>query len=396
MERHIVDGGGADPVWDLVAMSLINQVLNDLEKRGEDAPLREVTIRPVPTRERWNLPGLLTMLILSGVLLLVILGGLKWYLVSHETPVIERAVVTSVPTSGMAPVSSAAVIAVSVPAPVPVITSEVMATDAEAYSSALNMSYELSDVPLPSTLHGKPLLQVAREEQEVTPPEVKKTMPRKAEVSVNRAAEKIKTAPADSPIDLQLKKISPQQHAENEFRKANLAAQEGRTNDALAGYERALSMDPLQHAARRALVGVMLQVKRNADAERILKEGLKRDSHETSFAMLLARLQVERDAIPSALETLQRSLPYAEGQADYHAFVAALLQRQSRHKEAITHFQIALQLTPNTGVWLMGMGISLQAVQRKEDARDAYQRALASNSLNAQLQAFVQKKLKEL
>jgi MSHA biogenesis protein MshN len=44
----------------------------------------------------------------------------------------------------------------------------------------------------------------------------------------------------------------------------------------------------------------------------------------------------------------------------------------------------------------MGMGISLQALQHKEEARDAYQRALASNSLSAQLQAFVQQKIKEL
>ena len=44
----------------------------------------------------------------------------------------------------------------------------------------------------------------------------------------------------------------------------------------------------------------------------------------------------------------------------------------------------------------MGMGISLQALQRKEEARDAYQRALATNSLSAQLQAYVQQKLKVL
>lgn len=145
-----------------------------------------------------------------------------------------------------------------------------------------------------------------------------------------------------------------------------------------------------------ALVGVFLNAKRNADAERVLQEGLRRDSHESSFAMLLARLQVERDAIPLALETLLKNLPHAERRPEYQAFVAALLQRQDRHREAIAHFQIALQLAPDNGVWLMGMGISLQAVQRNADAREAYQRALGSNSLGPQLQEFVQKKLREL
>ena len=112
--------------------------------------------------------------------------------------------------------------------------------------------------------------------------------------------------------------------------------------------------------------------------------------------MLLARLQVERGTIDEAMATLEKSLPHADSQADYQAFYAALLQRQGRHKEAITHYQIVLQLVPGNGVWLMGYGISLQAVQRDEDARNAYQRALESKMLNPELEAFVQRKLREL
>jgi predicted negative regulator of RcsB-dependent stress response len=42
------------------------------------------------------------------------------------------------------------------------------------------------------------------------------------------------------------------------------------------------------------------------------------------------------------------------------------------------------------------MGISLQAERRNDEARAAYQGALASKSLSPQLQEFVQQKLKEL
>ena len=112
--------------------------------------------------------------------------------------------------------------------------------------------------------------------------------------------------------------------------------------------------------------------------------------------MLLARMQVGRNELDQALETMMTSLPYAEKQADYQSFVAALLQRKNRHKEAITHFQNALQINPKSGVWLMGMGISLRAEQRTDEARDVFKRALESNSLNAELQSFVQQQLKEL
>ena len=93
---------------------------------------------------------------------------------------------------------------------------------------------------------------------------------------------------------------------------------------------------------------------------------------------------------------MQKSLPYAEKLPDYQAFVAALLQRQNRHKEAITYFQYALQLNPKSGVWLMGLGISLRTEQRADEARDAFNRALESRNLNTELQLFVKQQLKEL
>ena len=44
----------------------------------------------------------------------------------------------------------------------------------------------------------------------------------------------------------------------------------------------------------------------------------------------------------------------------------------------------------------MGLGISLQAVNRNSEAQDAFRRARASNTLNPELQAFVDQRLKQL
>jgi MSHA biogenesis protein MshN len=245
-----------------------------------------------------------------------------------------------------------------------------------------------------AALHGKPLLLVASEDEPVAVPEVRKNMRKQAQHRLAASAEPDDGQEMENP-EL-LKKISPQQRAESEFLKANLAVQEGRTTDALKGYESALLIDPTFKPARRAWVAALVGLKRNDEAEPVLKRGLKRDSHDATFAMMLARLQVERDAVQEALETLQKTLPFADGQADYRAFVAALLQRLGRHDEAVEQYRAVLKIAPNNGVWWMGLGISLQALQHTEEARETYQRALATNSLNPQLQAFVQQKLKEL
>ena len=95
--------------------------------------------------------------------------------------------------------------------------------------------------------------------------------------------------------------------------------------------------------------------------------------------MALARLQVEQGG--PALQTLLRSLPYASERADYQAFVATLMEREQRHKEAVGYYEAALRLSPQNGVWWMGLGISLQADQRPQEAVIAYQRARAIGKL---------------
>jgi MSHA biogenesis protein MshN len=193
-----------------------------------------------------------------------------------------------------------------------------------------------------------------------------------------------------------LKQVSPAQRADAEFHKATGLMQQGRVNEAIDGYEEALRLDAGHNASRQTLVTLLLEAKRNADAERVLKQGQEIKPEHTGFAMLLARIQVEHGALDQAIATLKKSLPYAEGQANYQAFLAALLQRNNLHNDAIIYYQIALRITPGNGIWLMGCGISLQAVKRNDDARQSYQRALDSKTLSPELQAFVRQKLKEL
>ncbi len=193
-----------------------------------------------------------------------------------------------------------------------------------------------------------------------------------------------------------IKQMSKQQQADNEFRSANILLQQARTHEAAAGYKAVLKLYPAHDAARLTLVDTLLKNKQDAHAKRVLKAGHFQFPEHSGFAMLLARLQVEHGELPQALKTLQQSLRYAERQADYRAFMAALLQRQNLHQEAIAHYQAALQLNPNSGVWLMGMGISLQALQKNNEAIEVFKNALDTQTLNADLQAFVTQRLGQL
>jgi MSHA biogenesis protein MshN len=184
------------------------------------------------------------------------------------------------------------------------------------------------------------------------------------------------------------------QRAEGEYRRALASLQEGRMGETVAALEQALKYEPTHEAARQTLVGLLIEANRTDEAMRQLQLGLTLDARQPAMAMLLARLQIERGG--SGIDTLTRTLPYAGNDPDYHAFLAAALARQQRHREAAEQDQQAVRAKPSNGVWWMGLGMSLQAEKRNGEALDAYQKARASGGMSAELQGFVERRIQQL
>lgn len=197
-------------------------------------------------------------------------------------------------------------------------------------------------------------------------------------------------------IDKKLRPLTPEERAENEFRRGLAALEQRRDGEAVSTFNAVLKLNPHHEAARQTLVATLLQQGQLAEAERLLLEGLALNPRQVGFAATAARLQVERGDPAAALRTLEAAAPHAGSSAEFHAFFAALLQRVGRHRDAVEHYRQALQLAPGTGVWLLGMGISLQADGRPEEARAAFEQARASRQLNAELTAFVDRRISEL
>ncbi len=396
-------------------MSVINQVLNQLEQRGVHTAANQPMVRAVQhTRRNLTVPLLVVGLVLIG-------GIAAWQWLSPHKPVLSLAEGPAVVAGNVAPK------AVSSPSPseldkltpqkqsvattaAPASSVLASALPPEPLAPASRLSFELSLQPLPSQDSGQAASTGSEQATSTSSgqalrggnhaansaPVSKLRTGRPVSPSHTIPATTAKVA-AQAPADaLPMKQVSSAQRADAEFRRAASLMQQGRIADAMAGYEEALRLDAGHEAARQALVALLLEGKRNADAEKVLLEGLNSKPENTGFTMLLARLQVERGALEQATATLEKSLPFAETQADYRAFLAALLQRQNRNEEAISHYQAALQHAPGNGVWLMGYGISLQAVQRNADAKDAFKRALNTQTLSPELQAFIQQRLKDL
>ena len=207
---------------------------------------------------------------------------------------------------------------------------------------------------------------------------------------------KVQAALTNSQIDKRPQHLTSQQLAENDYRDAVNFLNQGRLAEAQDGFRRALQQYPGHTGARQGLFGLLMEGQKNAEAEQVLHDGLKLNPNQPGFAMALARLQVDRGNTAAAVETMQRAAPAAAASPDYHAFLAALLQRQSRHPEAVENYRAALRLAPGSGVWLMGLAISLQALNRNGEALEAFRNAKTTNTLNPELLAFVDQRLRQL
>lgn len=349
-------------------MSLINQVLNQLEQRGAHTAPDQTHIRAVPAlpERDWIKPLAL------GAGMLMLAGVVAWLWMHKEVTPEPQVNVGNAPAL-----------------PVTVVEQDA----ADRAGPAARLSYELSVLPLPESL---------REQEPRPDPETISGRPLVADIAAEPEPARKQEATSSPPVITRreapppIKQVSPMQRADADYRKGVQAQHQGKVPEAMAAYEAALKANEQHEAARLAMASLLQENGQQAAAERILQAGLRLKPAHLPYAMALARMQLGRDQLDLAVDTLQTHLTAAENNADYQSFYAALLQRQDRHKEAVNHYQIALQIAPRNGVWRVGYAISLQAVGRLEDAKLAYKQALSTRTLSPELTAFVQQKLSGL
>lgn len=353
-------------------MSVINQMLQELEQRRADGGAAAAQVRAVRRHDgfsaaRWA--------VLAAVLVAAA-GGFYWVAGGHEGKIFSPS-----PSSVAVPPLPPA--AAPLPAQAP--------PQSEVMPQVLQLAGELGRLPEPARKNAPERLPAVPEA--ASPAAVEN--PPKPVVPIQKQPVSDAATLSPAAINKEIRQLSPQQRAENAYRQAYASLQQGRMGEAEDSLRQAIQHDPRHAAARQALAVLLVEMKQLDRAEQLLQQGLELLPGQAGFAMTLARLQVERGDVAAALATLQRHPPAGDG-AEYHGFMAALLQRSERHKEAIEHYQSALRANPASGPWLLGLGMSFQADGQNARAADAFRRARASGSLSPELQAFAEQRLKQV
>ena len=172
-------------------------------------------------------------------------------------------------------------------------------------------------------------------------------------------------------------------------------ADEGRYDEAIALYHKALQINPYYPNAY-ANLGFTLakQGKIDEGITQFLKAlQLKPEDHETLSNLGVALIMQERYA--EAIQYLSEALEINPHFAKAHNNLGVALRRQNRFQEAMNHFRRAMQLDPDYAEAYNNLGVTLAAQGRYDEAITQFSAALEINPGYTNARQNLEKSLKD-
>lgn len=204
----------------------------------------------------------------------------------------------------------------------------------------------------------------------------------------------------DDAPEVKLKKkhrpLNNKQLAEIAYTKGYKFLQQGRMHQGKEYLRKALSLYIPHIKAREMLAGVYIKSGRFISAGELLSEGVKIAPEYPLFAKLYARVLLEQKNPQLAIKILEQGSTTIKVKPDYYALLAATYQRVKKHKKAVEIYLQLVKAHPATGVWWLGLGISLEKLAKKKEALEAYKRAQKTGNLKVGLTNFINNRVSAL
>lgn len=362
-------------------MSVINQMLKDLDQRQQGSDGASVYIAPARQQGWWML-----LLTLICGLALGILGWRTWIYWQQTHPVVAAsevvtpdAVTPDVVTRAAAPVSQSEPVEVAAALPLPSqdeVNDE--AGEGDSGDTADGAPFDASsDVdesePTDEELQPELYAELAAEQQAVA------SAPRKPGV-----------------LKIETVELSAKELAALAERKATTAMAKGSLRDAQDNYYDVLAHDPYNQGAREQLAGLLYGEGRLTEARQLMEEGIRLDPQQADFRLLLARLAISEGQQQQALGWLSGYQPDLASNMDYYATWAGLTQELGQNADAAALYVKLLRQQPDQGRWWLGLGVAEDGQGHSQRALDAYRNALLHGNLGEASTNWLEQRIGQL
>ncbi|GAB6057780.1 tetratricopeptide repeat protein [Desulfonatronum parangueonense] len=172
------------------------------------------------------------------------------------------------------------------------------------------------------------------------------------------------------------------------YQRGLTALERGNFREAEDLLRHALRDDPGHEPSLDAMLTILLRQERTVDAVGLLSRAVNQGLLSPRLTMILARLHAGLAAHEQALDVLE-SIPEAERPAEFHALRGFVFQQLGQHEQAARAFGDAVRGGLHTGTNWSGLGIALEGLGRKSEAREAFRRGLELGIANERLAQYV-------
>jgi len=190
------------------------------------------------------------------------------------------------------------------------------------------------------------------------------------------------------------KKVALALSGEEEYQSALRLAEEGQLDKAIQRLAILVEKYPNDHVARESLIRFLIQSDRQEQAEEHLAAGLRLQPHYPPFIEIKARFLVDNGQVFQALHLLKKAPPALATYPEYYSFLAALYQRLGQLPAAENLYQQLTALHPEKGVWWLGLAVTEEALGKTAQAMEAYGKADHSPDLDPELRGYVGTRLR--
>ena len=146
--------------------------------------------------------------------------------------------------------------------------------------------------------------------------------------------------------------------------------------------------------AHELLARALIQRGRTGQAAEVLEAGLAQAAQPEQLATLLGRLLIERGEIARARSILAEHAPPLAEAPEHHLLLAAAHRQFGDHEAAAEHYRRLAEILPRRGAVWVGLGASLESLERPSEAASAYNRAVDGD--NARAARFARQRLDAL
>jgi tetratricopeptide (TPR) repeat protein len=370
-------------------MSLINQMLTDLDKRktrsqdgGDSVP------EPIPVAAAAHPNRKFLILGVGAAVAVVIALVILWSMGSNDssgpqTAAIERQEMGEEASAEVTPAENQPLSAQTTDVAVGI---EPKAPLTSANTPAETVAPVQEVTPLPDSKE-----QVSAQ---VAPPPQRQSAAEERHLPPIEPVIDVEPEPAVSSYKKPVKRATSKK--ESSFAKGQRYLSQGRLAEAEAALRKALDQAANNHQARELLAGLLIRGGRNDEALHLLQEGAARAPQRPGFALLQARILMQQGDRAQAVTLLEEVARSGSGNKQVITLLAVLYQQQKQHEQALELYRMLIEREPGLASNWVGAAISLEALGNSEEALSAYQRAVSLPNLAQALRAYATDRIENL